>query len=107
VSPHLGDRVDTNKSASSENPSQPSDGKAAENVVAALPLGGRIKIDPRNDQLTILKATPVSAVAEDEKKPFQITPFVVYLTRQGSHPLAQTTTDTGPAELEMNKNPLP
>ena len=104
VSPHLGDRVEINKSASSANPGQPPDGKPAENLIAALPLGGRVKIDPRSDQLSILKATPVSSVAEDEKKPFQITPFALYLTRPGAHALAQTTTDAVPAELEVTKN---
>jgi hypothetical protein len=48
------------------------------NVTAALPIGGRIKVDPWNDQLMLLKAKSIGVVAEDEKKPLQITPFVFY-----------------------------
>jgi Peptidase family M48 len=80
VSPHLGDRVTTNWTISS---AKSSDIKPSANVTAALPIGGRIKVDPWNDQLTMLRAKPTEAVAEDEKKPFQITPIVFYLTRQG------------------------
>ena len=35
-----------------------------------------------NDELTMLKAKPVSIVAEREKMPFEITPFVIYLNRE-------------------------
>jgi hypothetical protein len=66
---------------------QPSDAdaKPAANVIAALPLGGRIKVDPWNDELRMLKSKPVGTVAETEKMPFEVTPFVLYLTRQGEH----------------------
>ena len=82
VSSHLGDSWILSSTVFS---GQPSDAKPAANVIAALPLGGRIKIDPWNDELTILRAKPVSTVAEDENKPFQITPFAFYLTRQGGN----------------------
>ena len=64
----------------------PSAGTNATNnkVLAALPLGGRIKMDPWNDELTMLKAKPVSIVAEREKMPFEVTPFVIYLSREQS-----------------------
>jgi Peptidase family M48 len=104
VSPHLGDRVETGWIDSSAEAEQSSDAKQVKNVIAALPLGGRIKVDPWNDQLTMLKAKPVIAVAEDEERPFQITPFVFYLTRPGARSLAQAT-DTAPAELELGKKP--
>jgi hypothetical protein len=67
---------------------QPSDANAkpAGNAIAALPLGGRIKVDPWNDQLRMLKSKPVGIVAESEKVPFEVTPFALYLTRQGEHP---------------------
>jgi Peptidase family M48 len=79
LSPHLGDSWIT---SSTVFPEQPSGSKPAASVVAALPLGGRIKVDPWNDQLMILKAKAVGALAENENKPFEITPFVFYLTRQ-------------------------
>ena len=59
------------------------DGQKANNIIAALPLGGRIKLDPWSDQLDMIKSRkPVGAVAEREKMPFEITPFVLYLTRE-------------------------
>ncbi len=50
-----------------------------------MPLGGRVKVDPWNDNLEMLKSKPVGAVAEREKMPFEVTPFILYLTRQGDH----------------------
>jgi peptidase M48-like protein len=99
ISPHLGDRISNNWAVSSVAngsrgsgaeaalPQQsPSAGTNATNnkVLAALPLGGRIKMDPWNDELTMLKAKPVSIVAEREKMPFEVTPFVIYLSREQS-----------------------
>jgi hypothetical protein len=52
--------------------------------IVALPLGGRIKLDPWDDSLVLLKAKTVGAVAEREKMPFEVTPFMIYLTRVGS-----------------------
>jgi len=37
----------------------------------------------------MLKSTPVGAVAESEKMQFEVTPFVLYLTRQGAHSLTE------------------
>jgi len=88
ISPHLGDRVSTSWTiVAAVFSAQPSNGdaKPAANVIAALPLGGRIKVDPWNDQLRMLKSKPVGTVSESEKVPFEVTPFVLYLTRQGEH----------------------
>ncbi|HKV76973.1 MAG TPA: M48 family metalloprotease [Candidatus Sulfotelmatobacter sp.] len=82
ISPNLGDRVPTSWTIGSVAPSKDSKEKPAANVVAALPLGGRIKIDPWNDQLRMLNSKPTGAVAESEKMPFQIAPIQFYLTRQ-------------------------
>jgi hypothetical protein len=87
ISPHLGDRVGSNWAvAAAVFSGEPSDAKPAANVLAALPLGARIRVDPWNDQLRMLKSKPVGMVAETEKMPFQITPLVFYLTRQGENP---------------------
>lgn len=101
VSPHLGDSWIISSAAFS---GQPSDAKPTANVIAALPLGGRIKVDPWNDKLTILKAEPVGAVAEDEKKPFQITPFVFYLTRQEGSPSTEAP-GAAAAKLDIAAKP--
>jgi len=89
ISPHLGDRLATSwtiVAAVFSAPSPDADAKPAANIVAALPLGGRIKVDPWTDQLRMLKSKPVGTVAESEKMPFEVTPFIIYLTRQGEHP---------------------
>jgi hypothetical protein len=83
ISPHLGDRVPARWSiVAAVFSAQPADEKPAANVVAALPLGGRIKIEPWNDHLQMLKSKPAGTVAESERMPFEVTPFVLYLTRQ-------------------------
>jgi len=88
ISPHLGDRLSTSWTIvaavfSAQSPD--ADAKPAANVIAALPLGGRIKVDPWTDQLRMLKSKPVGTVPESEKMPFEVTPFIIYLTRQGEH----------------------
>jgi hypothetical protein len=52
--------------------------------IAALPLGGRIKLDPWSDQVDLAKARPVTLALAREKMPFEITPFFPYLTRLAS-----------------------
>src|SRR5712672_1327224 len=87
ISPHLGDRVPnlTLASASaptSQKPADSADSKTpAATQIVALPLGGRIKMDPWGDKLEMLKSKPAGAVAEREKMPFEVTPFMLYLTR--------------------------
>jgi hypothetical protein len=66
--------------------------------IVALPLGGRIKLDPWDDTLALLKAQSVGTVAEREKMPFEITPFVLYLTRVGAE---------NPKTSELNSSPRP
>jgi hypothetical protein len=86
ISPHLGNRVPTSWTIlSAVFSAQPTDDKPAANAIAALPLGARIKVEPWNDHLQMLKSRPAGAVAESEKMPFEVTPFVLYLSRQGEH----------------------
>jgi len=62
--------------------------------IAALPLGGRIKLDPWSDQVELAKAKPVALASAREKMPFEITPFFPYLTRlstPGNEKVALTT----------------
>jgi hypothetical protein len=49
--------------------------------VAALPLGGRIKVDPWSNQATLAKAKPVALLSAREKMPFEVTPVFPYLMR--------------------------
>jgi hypothetical protein len=49
--------------------------------IAALPLGSRIKVDPWTNQITMMKAKAISLLSAREKMPFEVTPFVIHLTR--------------------------
>jgi Peptidase family M48 len=104
ISPHLGDRVPTNWAIASQSSAQSPAEKRAANVIAALPLGGRVKIDPWNGRLQMLKSKPVSGVALDEKMPFEITPFVLFLTRQGD---SSTTEVVGTASAKPEADTRP
>ncbi len=81
ISPHLGDRV---QGLSDLKSSTPVDPKQNPQMIAALPIGGRVKLDPWNDKLELIKSKPVGTIAEREKMPFEVTPFMPYLTRFGS-----------------------
>jgi hypothetical protein len=49
--------------------------------IAALPLDSRIKLDPWRDQVTLVKTRPLELLSPREKMPFEIAPFILYLTR--------------------------
>ena len=49
--------------------------------IAALPLGGRIKVDAWSNKASLLKSKPVALLSPSEKMPFEVTPFFPYLTR--------------------------
>lgn len=103
ISPHLGDRVPTSWTIVSAMPAaQPSAPKQSANVVVALPLGGRVKVEPWSDQLHLLKSKSVGTVAEYEKMPFEVTPFVLYLTRQ-----ADNSSPEPPISAKSDSDPKP
>ncbi|HKC00404.1 MAG TPA: M48 family metalloprotease [Terriglobales bacterium] len=52
--------------------------------VAALPLGGRVKVDPWNNQLELIKTKPVAITVAADKMPFEVTPFFPFLIRLGA-----------------------
>jgi len=81
VSPHLGNRVPV---IGDLKASSPVDQKQNPQMIVALPIGGRVKVDPWNDKLELIKSKPIGVVAEREKMPFEVTPFMPYLTRFGS-----------------------
>jgi hypothetical protein len=49
--------------------------------ISALPIGARIKLDPWNDHVELVRAKPVPLLSAREKMPFEVTPFMPYLTR--------------------------
>src|SRR6202521_2229400 len=78
ISAHLGDRVrvitDLKTLDAKQNP----------HMLAALPIGGRVKLDPWFDKLDLIKSKPIGVIAEGEKMRFEVTPFMPYLTRFGT-----------------------
>jgi len=56
------------------------------NQIAALPLGGRIKLDPWSNKVELQKTKPVALNSPREKMPFEVTPFFPYLSRLSSAP---------------------
>ena len=49
--------------------------------LAALPLGGRVKLDPWEDGVEMIKAAPMTITNVRDKMPFELTPFFPRLTR--------------------------
>jgi hypothetical protein len=101
ISPHLGDRILTNwtiGTGATSAQASTANGPTAASVVA-LPLGGRIKLEPFDDQLHLLKFKAAGPTAEYEKMPFEVTPINLYLTRQDGAP-----TQKG-AELPAKSDP--
>jgi hypothetical protein len=99
ISPHLGDRVPaivdlhtavaaagagTAVGAGTAAGAAGADPKKNPQMIAALPIGGRVKLDVWNDRLELIKSKPIGTVAEREKMPFEVTPFMPYLTRFSS-----------------------
>ena len=86
IRPHLGDsfvngdaiRMSTLMTASPQFDPKKTD------QVAALPLGGRVKVDPWSNQLELIKTKPVALNSPKEKMPFEVTPFFPFLTRFGT-----------------------
>jgi len=52
--------------------------------VAALPLGGRVKINPWDDKAEMVKTAPVAITSARDKMPFEVTPFYPRLSRWGA-----------------------
>jgi len=83
IRPHLGNGLASDKSIRMSNllaTAPPLDEKRLDQI-AALPLGGRIKVDPWTDQVELSKAKPVALTSSREKMEFEVTPFFPYLTR--------------------------
>ncbi|MGA9448192.1 MAG: M48 family metalloprotease [Candidatus Sulfotelmatobacter sp.] len=99
IRPHLGNSMASNKSIrmSVLLASAPELEPQRTDQIAALPLGGRIKLDPWTDQVELAKAKPVALASAREKMPFEITPFFPYLTRYPT-PGSEKVALTAPAQ---------
>jgi len=68
--------------------------------IAALPLGGRVKLNPWDDKVEIVKAQPVAITSARDKMPFEVTPFYPRLARFAAPAAAAapTTASATPTE---------
>jgi hypothetical protein len=65
--------------------------------IAALPLGGRVRMNAWDDKVEIVKSQPVAITSARDKMPFEVTPFYPRLSRYGTASATTTTTATAPA----------
>ena len=83
IRPHLGDSLlngNATRLSSLMTSSPQFDAKKIDQI-AALPLGGRVRVDPWTNQLELIKAKSVSLMSAAEKMPFEVTPFYPFLVR--------------------------
>ena len=60
--------------------------------IAALPLGGRVKMNAWDNKVELVKSQPVAIMSPREKMPFEVTPFLPRLNRIGSGSTDNTNT---------------
>ncbi len=95
INPHLGNRVFEYNALISSAPALEPDKL---DQIAALPIGARVKLDPWSDHVELLKAKPVPLLSAREKMPFEVTPFMPYLTRY-QKPSSEISADPAKADL--------
>jgi hypothetical protein len=78
INPRLGNRVQFGDQLASTAPNL--DVNKLDQI-SALPIGARIKVDPWSDHVELVKAKPVPLLSAREKMPFEVTPFMPFLTR--------------------------
>ena len=83
IRPHLGNRLGTAKTIrmSALLDSAPQLEPRRIDQTAALPLGGRIKLDPWSNRVELASVEHVTLLSSQEKMPFEVAPFFPYLTR--------------------------
>ena len=83
IRPHLGNSLANGKSLrmSALVTSAPQLDVRRTDQIAALPLGGRVKLDPWSNRIELVKTKPVAILSPREKMQFEVTPFFPFLTR--------------------------
>ncbi len=97
ISPRLGNAILTKPPVEGTANTNP-----APNQIVALPLGGRVKLDPWDDKVEMMKSKPVGSISEREKMPFEVTPFMPYLMRLGS---GLPPTSVNAQQVKQENNP--
>jgi hypothetical protein len=60
--------------------------------IAALPLGGRVKMNAWDNRVELVKSQPVAITSVREKMPFEVTPFLPRLSRINTNSADASTT---------------
>ena len=96
IRPHMGDGIADGKNVRMVEllTSAPQLDSKKVDQIAALPLGGRVKLDPWTDKVELSKSKPVALTSAREKIPFQITPFFPFLTRYNEGGTTKTAAAT-------------
>jgi hypothetical protein len=85
LSPHMGNRMTRDSAVvrmADLKEGAPELQTTSTDQIAALPLGGRIKVNAWDNKIELVKSKPVALMSAREKMPFEITPVFLYLTRQ-------------------------
>jgi hypothetical protein len=99
IRPHLGDGLASKKDVrmAELTAGAPQLETRRTDQIAALPLGGRVKLDPWTNRVELLKTKPVPLSSAREKMPFEVTPFFPFLTRlQGNAAAPEKVALTAP-----------
>jgi len=75
--------------------------------IAALPLGGRVKLNPWDNKVEIVKSQPVAITSARDKMPFEVTPFYPRLSRFNTASAPAATTAAAPATAATTANAAP
>jgi hypothetical protein len=103
INAHLGNGVTFASSLESAGPALAPD---KVDQIAALPIGARLKLDPWTDRVEMLKSKPVALLSPREKMPFEVTPFMPFLTRY-QKPGSGITADPAKADLAKKDQQAP
>jgi hypothetical protein len=68
--------------------------------ISALPIGSRIKVNPWNDSISLMKTRAMAPISPREKMPFEVTPMIPYLTRY-----VETSKNEEESIVPMSENP--
>jgi hypothetical protein len=101
INPHLGNGVSLGSALAASGPALQPD---KIDQISALPIGARVKLDPWSDRLELLKAKPVALLSAREKMPFEVTPFMPFLTRY-QKPGTGVMADPAKADLAKKDQP--
>jgi len=82
---HLGNSFTTDKGQLTRLTALAGQGPALDpdklDQIAALPMGGRVKLNAWTDRVELTKSAPVAIISARDKMPFEVTPFFPRLSR--------------------------